>query len=507
MKISRNLLITFAAFLVSGHFLLFSDAAASAFNSFDNSTFSNSTCDILKIEQPRGIFASPSGNSSATGSYNDPIDLQTALSVSSPVEAGETLWLLEGTYKGSFVSELRGTESAHITIKPYPGIRAILDSEMSQGDSTLTINGEWTDFFGLEILSSDSKRVSVESSSSPSDITLLAGVTVFAPHTRVINFIIHDTAGGFSFWTPARDSELYGNIIYNNGWTAPDRGHGHAIYTQNDQGYKKLDNNIIFFGFGTGIHAYGESGKLNNFSIEKNVWYMTGASDPRASQLKDNCLVGGAQPVQNLLLKSNLGYSPGRGTRIGYYPNVANVDATFIDNYLVESLWLWSDWQTLSFVDNHIYGTLDDQQGYITASIQEENDFQNSMPTSGKKVFIHENTYDQRRARLVIYNYDESDRVAVDVSSILQQGESYRVHSVFDLFGKPILTGVYGGRSLTIPMGTVPPPQPNGLVDGISEDDNPKKKFGVFIITHAACADTIPVNGMSPVAAWMLLLK
>ena len=105
----------------------------------------------------------------------------------------------------------------------------------------------------------------------------------------------------------------------------------------------------------------------------------------------------------------------------------------------------------------------------------------------GTKIFVSENAYDPRRARVVIYNYDETDTVPVDVSTILKTGEAYRVHSVFDLFSKPLISGVYDGQDIQIPMGSVVPPQPTNLNGIDPENDDPGKRFGVFILTHAAC--------------------
>ena len=80
-----------------------SASAFGAFNTFDSSTFADSTCTVLPVESPRGFFASPSGNPLAAGTEDDPLDLQSALSAGSPVGPGGVLWLMEGTYKGTFV--------------------------------------------------------------------------------------------------------------------------------------------------------------------------------------------------------------------------------------------------------------------------------------------------------------------------------------------------------------------------------------------------------------------
>jgi len=310
-----------------------------AFNTFDPSTFSTSTCENLPFENANGIFVAVNGNSNAAGTQEDPLDLATALSASSPVQAGQTLWIMEGTYHGSFTSELKGNNTQHISVKPMPGQRVILDGKTGES-SALTINGEWVDYYGLEVLSSALDHTSEEDSSGPSDLKTNGGVSVYyGKNTRVINFIVHDNVGGgFSSWSPASNSELYGNIIYNNGWTAPGRGHGHAIYAQNKTGYKKLTNNIIFFGYATGIHVYTEGGQIEGFDVQKNTWFMTGSSDPRSSQKKDNCLIGGFQPVKNLIMYNNQGYSENsRGTRIGYGGSVTGQDAVLRNNYLSEN--------------------------------------------------------------------------------------------------------------------------------------------------------------------------
>lgn len=458
-----------------------------AFNAFDAATFASSSCLILPIEYPSGIFVAVDGKSTASGTQDKPLDLATALSASSPVQPGQTLWIEEGIYTGSFVSELRGTSAQPIKVKPLPGQRVILDGKVSDL-ATLRINGQWTDYYGLEVISSSTKHASTQNSSNPSDLSTNGGPTIFGANTKLINFIVHDNVGGgVSSWSTAIDSEIYGNIIYNNGWTAPGRGHGHAIYAQNNTGIKKLTDNIIFFGYGTGIHVYTEGGQINNFDVQGNTWFMTGASDPRASQRKDNCLIGGFQPVKNLVMKNNLGFSMNsRGTRIGYGGSVNNENAVLTDNYLVENFWVAGNWADLNVNGTSVFrgvtGSVTDIKNTGAA-----NDFRTAPPASGKKVFVKANAYDPRRARVVIYNYDESDRVSVDLSSVLKSGEVYRVHSVFGLFNEPLLSGIYDGQEVSIPMDTVRPPQPTGMM-GISDtEDDPHKKFAVFIVTHGGC--------------------
>jgi len=459
-----------------------------AFNTFNPSAFSNSICTPLALENATGIFVSVNGHSTASGTQDDPLDLATALSNNSPVHAGDTVWINEGIYQGNFVSELAGVVGNPIKVKPLPGQRVILDGNLANSAS-LRVKGSWTDYYGLEILSSSTAHNSVQDSSSPTDISTNGGVTINGANTKVINFISHDNVGsGINSWSDAPNSEMYGNIIYNNGWTAPGRGHGHAIYAQNSTGFKKITNNIIFFGYGTGIHVYTEGGQIEGFDVQDNTWFMTGASDPRASQRKDNCLIGGYQPVKNLTLKNNQGYSHNsRGTRLGYGGSVTGQTANISNNYLSENLWIAGSWSNLNILNTSVFrGLTDSASTYITNGTN-GNTVTTSPSLTGKKVFVKANAYDPRRAKIVIYNNDEDAEVSVDLSGLLKAGEAYRIHSVFALFNNPLLTGIYDGNPISIPMDAIDAPQPTGTTNIDELEDNPHRKFGVFILTHAGC--------------------
>ena len=207
---------------------------------------------------------------------------------------------------------------------------------------------------------------------------------------------------------------------------------------------------------------------------------------------KYDCLVGGYQPIKNLILKNNQGYSDLGKTVIGWASNYKGVPfnnegAALDNNYLLQKLEIRVNWDpnSVSIKDTSSRGS-SMNQAYINDL--GGNNF-SSNPSSGKKIFYIKNAYDPRRGRVTIYNYDRDASVAVDLSKILNVGSAYRVHSVFNLFGEPVISGVYNGGTVNIPMGTVAPPQPYGLEGAInaSEGDDPKELFGVFIVTHAGC--------------------
>ncbi len=186
-------------------------------------------------------YVSPRGTSDGDGSEASPWDLATALAHPAAVQPGDTLWLLGGTYPGSFTSDLTGTARAPIVVRQKDGERATLDGGDTGGAPILAVGGAYTWFWGFEITSSDPKRTTSETGSSPGDIP--RGDCIITRQSegeaigvKFVHLILHDCRQGYGFWKEAEDAEIYGNVIYYNGWDAPDRGHGHGIYTQNDTG-------------------------------------------------------------------------------------------------------------------------------------------------------------------------------------------------------------------------------------------------------------------------------
>jgi len=236
---------------------------------------------ISPLARASVYFIAPWGTPLGDGTSDRPLELATMLSSRSSVNPGDTLILLGGTYHGEFVSTLAGAENNPIIIRQAPGARATIDG-------TLTVQGEWATYWGLEVTNSSRDR------SKPRP----TGVNVVGPHTKFINMIVHGGGNGFGFWTPAVDSEIYGCIIFDNGWQGPDpdRGHGHGIYTQNETGTKRIVDSIIFNGFGFGIHAYTEGGSLKGFHREGNTVFNSGSAT-RRNHRYDNILVGRLRPA------------------------------------------------------------------------------------------------------------------------------------------------------------------------------------------------------------------
>jgi hypothetical protein len=90
----------------------------------------------------RSFYASPNGSPSGDGSITRPWDLQTALSHPAAVLPGDTIYLRGGTYRGAFTSRLRGTATARITVRSYPGEWAKIDGNNGLTTLARSIDGD-----------------------------------------------------------------------------------------------------------------------------------------------------------------------------------------------------------------------------------------------------------------------------------------------------------------------------------------------------------------------------
>lgn len=411
--------------------------------------------------QSAEFYAAPSGTPDGDGSYEHPWDLATALAHPPALQPGDTLWLRGGHYIGPFTSELVGEPDAPIIMRALPGVRAELDGS-SAYESTLQINGAYAWYWGFEVMRSDLDRVTDISGSSPPDLSRghSNGVNVFGDHIRLINLIVHDDGQGFGFWTPAEDSEIYGSLVYNNGWLGPDRGHGHAIYTQNLNGTKRIYDNILFNQFSYGIHAYTEGGSIQGFDIAGNLWFNNGIIAGGEDTLKDNCLVGGLQPAARVTLRENAGWAHSdteRSVRLGY-DHEGNQDVTLLDNYFVGETRFAQPWQSITMNGNTFYSLV---TGHVDSSAYPDNIYLNTRP-SGAKVILRPNQYEPGRAHIAIYNWDLAASVAVDVSSVLSPGTVYELRNAQDFWAEPVLAGTYTGDPLMVPMQALPAAAPIG---------------------------------------------
>ena len=233
---------------------------------------------------------------------------------------------------------------------------------------------------------------------------------------KYVNLVIHDNAQGVSFWSGATDSELHGCIIYDNGWDAPDRGHGHAIYTQNEKGTKTISDCIMTGGYGYTLHAYGSPRAfVDRYLVEGNICYDAGTF-----------LIGGERPSRDIQVLSNCLYNV--NMQLGYTAPY-NEDCELRGNTIVNGELSIRDFQQVVNEGNLVLRKADPR------------------PTvTPLRVDIRPNRHDADRFHLVVFNWAQSATVSLELGRQLTIGQSYRLMDPRDLFGQPAAAGVYGGR-------------------------------------------------------------
>jgi hypothetical protein len=429
-------------------------------------------------------YVTANGSDSGAGTQSSPMSLTKALSGSTPARAGDTIWLRGGTYLGSYTTYLSGTASAPIVIRAYPGERVVLDGNNAaakQSGVVLSIYGANTTWWGFEIMSSDSSRDFSDGPHIP------VGVLVNeSQNIKLINLIVHDLPGaGFGVWTENTGAEVYGCLVYNVGSNHWD----HGIYVQNQNGTKRIADNIIVNAASHGIHGYGsDSAYLDNITLEGNTVYESGWL---GGAYERNILLGGGRVAQNPVIVSNYTYyrgTSGGNSNIGYSAGAAN--AVVKNNYWiggnVAARMIFSGGDVTG---NFFSGALDPSD---TASRWPNNTFVSSRPTTGNAIFVRKNTYEAGRAHITIYNWARAGSVAVSLAQAgLNVGDAFEVRDAMNYFGAPVATGTYdGSSSVSIPMSNLTAAAPIG--NNLTAPVHTAPQFGAFVLVRTSGGGTTP---------------
>lgn len=431
------------------------------------------------------IHVAPNGTPTAPGSREQPRDLASALSATSPANPGDMIVLAGGVYRGSFVSDLRGAESAPIVVRGAPGQRAIITASSATAPA-LTVNGLYTWFADFEITSDRPER----STELVQNVPIRQGVGVLvgsASNIKFINLVVHDLQGGFTVPAEAEAIELYGNLIYYNGWQRADGvGEGHGILSPNETGGRFIRDNVIFDQFSHGIQVYGR--KVDNVFIEGNTVFNNGAI---AKFLDRNIMVGAGS--KNLVFANNMTYfsagpaAIGEGVNIGFGGDCGA--SQVIDNYLTGGNPLnLTKCRPAEMRGNTVHGRFEPEDAkryagnvYVAPG---------TAPTpamSGVRTFVRANQYDPGRATITVFNWDRLPTASVDPAPAgLQRLEEFAVLNASDMFAAPVLSGAYQGGALVLPMRNLGVARPVGAVTNAPQSTAPE--FAVFVLINKSRA-------------------
>ncbi len=257
-----------------------------------------------------------------------------------------------------------------------------------------SIGGQYTWYWGFEIFSSEPNRRSTQDGSWPTDLNRgsCVGIAQDVAHVgiRLINLVLHDGTDAIGSFQTHQDGEIYGNLIYNNGWNgATDRGHGNGMYVQNQTGTKKISDNIILNQYGGGMQIYGSSAAyLDNIQVTGNTIYSSGW--PSSYGCDRNFLFGGGRIATNGTMVSNYFYYPDShgactsgGSNIGYDAGVSGF--TVQNNWFANgdggiSSYFFGSITGLSMTGNHF---LQDISGVISPASYPSNTYHGTTKPTG----------------------------------------------------------------------------------------------------------------------------
>ncbi|HEU4642665.1 MAG TPA: right-handed parallel beta-helix repeat-containing protein, partial [Gemmatimonadaceae bacterium] len=349
-------------------------------------------------------------------------------------------------------------------------------------------------------------------------------VNISGPGVKAINMIVHDNGGnGFGVWSQAPDAEVYGSVVYNNGRQRVTSGYAHGIYTQNDQGSKLFQDNIVFHQFGYGIHAYAEEGSIAHMTFDGNVSFDNGVGTTDPEKAQPDLFVGGMTPLRDVTITNNMTWHVGYGggsVWIGYAScRCTGAGVVLQHNYFVggtpvlrlESLaGVRATWNTLvgpgrkaSIIEesgapaeffwrgNIYYGDETEREfqwdgdTYTFAAWRSSTGFGARDGYGGPRpvdtrVFVRPNRYEPGRANVVVYDWDGTSSVSVDLSNVLQPGDAYEIRNVQSWFAAPVAAGVYTGALVPFPMTPVVPPAPQG--GWVVTPPLTEPRFGAFVV-------------------------
>jgi cell division septation protein DedD len=478
-------------------------------------------------ETGKAWYASPKGSSSGTGSKDKPWDLQTALNHPSVVKPGDTIYLLPGIYgktssSTNYKAALKGSSSAYIKVRPSE------ESKVKIHGCLNVVSGGYVEFKGLEILNPELKRVTSITGSHPGDLPRCTGIQATVPNVRIIQNIIHDTRQGIAAWVEAPNTEIYGNIVFNNGWQSTDRGHGHGIYSQNETGRKLIEENIVINQFDNAIQLYGSSSAaVKHYDLKGNATangdvIVRGASGIEDVTVTNNYLWGeigydfGGYDNISLVFKDNVAWvTNGKPVfTLGKYGQATVTGNTFAysaTNTGMRPFWLfdpaktirpynwnnnkyynWSSRQDTPFTyqwDDTSSGTRVKQAssynftGWKDLTKYDSTSSYTASAPSAPSVYVRPvNRYDSKRGHVIVYNWKGASSVQVNLSSLgLSDGDTYKIYNAFNMVdimsndgsrtvqkADTPITGTYKSSSpvITLPMGSWTTAEPIGYREG-----------------------------------------
>lgn len=483
----------------------------------------------------------PAGSSGGSGSMTNPWSLEYALSHPSVVQAGDTIWMHGGVYRGNYQCQLVGSPTRPIIVRGYGRERAVIDAGLVQGlcGIVFTARSNYVWLWGLEIMSNATDRRSENLHGvGYGDTDIPSGIKGDGVGThyglKIINCVFHDLLTGIQWYANEQNSEIYGNIFYNIGISSGDNsgGTGYAIYAHTGSGgWQTFINNIAGNGFDYNFHLYSTSQNVDSMVVKQNILFnaarLIGDSHPyqHAGFLLGGAR-GGATIVSDTVEENYLWATNGSGNmRFGFERQIARsvirnnrcfgsntYNALSFDagdtNLTVEGNTLLAGWERWN---NQIYGRhirignsyLDGflkypKNTFMKTYVGELVGITNAPPTAGDSTYFLPNKYEAKRGHVVSYNWAGKDSVHIKVSGTYFPGDTVRVYNAQNPYNdEPHVAVCRNDTTLTIPMNASrwSMAKPSGW----SRPGTTFPTFGVFMMIRQSGDDPNP--GVSVITA------
>jgi hypothetical protein len=420
----------------------------------------------------RTLYVSPTGN--GDGSQGNPMGFNSAINSSLP---GDLYWLMPGTYTGQRKFIRAGTSTKPIVWRGQSG--AIINGG-------LELNASYNWVWGLEV-------------KDTGGLGNLDGITLYGNGSHAINNIVHDIKGrvGIGAWNTGSGQVIYGNIVYKQ---IPNNNNPHNIYTQNNYltyGWKYFVQNMVLDSWDAtqstyNFHAYAQGSFYSGYHVEKNIFrrgkFLIGGTNLPADHEVVNSnyfydapvLFGWSIPTQVTFTNNYVGKGfldtryfwglgeskftiPGPSVYTGnsimkpsgnhiqfrtaaYLPNLCLGCPKIRSGDSFNSNTYSSPFNATFHADNYNAGTVSfTTWKSLTQGAGNPFDASSTVVQSvSDKVVVLKNEYESGRGNLAIYNWSLSSTKTVDLSSILQSGNSFKVLDPRNM-GTPVAQGVYTG--------------------------------------------------------------
>ena len=460
---------------------------------------------------------------SATGkgttcSKGSPCSMTEILSNAGRVHAGDTIWVRGGIYKPGGANGVfrpdgwSGTANSRIVMRNYNNEHVVIDCNAdlrAQGAAKCfglsNTWGDYVDIWGFDVTNSSAfARTQTDPGSNvcTHNEQCNDGFAISSRGGRLINSFSRNNENGqsnSSSWASA--TTVYGNMFYYNGLVATDRSHGHSNYYQNkigpcDAGKAVAMDNIGFRSFDMGIHSYTAGGEIGCIDYEYNVEFANGHAAcpndgaghcagptpyawPPAGNVEQMWYGANGSAVKDCtqtgklayhgILNGNMTYSlSGAAFRVG--GSKGSCGFTVTNNYFASPV-IGSfqppggTFPTLTITGNTFFqatgdGTGSPSPGFTSANYP-TNTWLDGKPASGKKIFYRPNQFETGRGFAVVYNWDHSSNVTIDLAQMgSYPNEAYRIFNAQDpnpWTGTPIATGTCSGACGTISVPAAAP--------------------------------------------------